>query len=53
MGQPHLYEHSFDIELGLKMPYERIYNLSEVELQTVKTYIVMNLSNSFIHQSAS
>jgi hypothetical protein len=31
--------HAIDLEPGYKLPYRRIYNLSEFELKTLKTYI--------------
>ena len=46
-------DHAIDLELGFKIPYKRIYNLSEVELRTLKAYIEMNQSNGFIQRSSS
>ena len=46
-------DHAIDLELGCKIPYGRIYNLSEVELKTLKAYIETNLANGFIQRSSS
>jgi len=46
-------DHAIDMEPGFKIPYGWIYNLSEVELRTLKPYIETNLSNSFIQRSSS
>jgi hypothetical protein len=32
-------DHAIDLEPGFKIPYQRIYNLWEVELRTLKAYI--------------
>ena len=45
--------HVIDLEPGFKLPYGRIYNLSEVELKTLKVYIETNLANGFIQRSSS
>jgi len=45
--------HAIDLESGSKLPYGRIYNLSEVELRTLKAYIETNLANGFIQRSSS
>ena len=46
-------DHAIDLEPGFTRSYGRIYNLSEVELLTLKAYIEINLSNSFIQWSSS
>ena len=46
-------DHAIDLEPSCKIPYGRIYNLSEVELKTLKAYIETNLANGFIQQSSS
>jgi hypothetical protein len=46
-------DHAIDLEPGFKIPYRRIYNLSEVKLRTVKAYIKTNLSNGFIQRPLS
>jgi len=46
-------DHAIDLEPGFKIPYGQIYNLSEVELRTLKAYIETNLSNGFIQRSSS
>jgi len=46
-------DHEIDLESGYKLPYGRIYNLSEVELRTLKAYIETNLANGFIQRSSS
>jgi hypothetical protein len=46
-------DHAIDLKSGYKLPYGRIYNLSEVELRTLKAYIEPNLANGFIQRSSS
>jgi hypothetical protein len=46
-------EHAIDLEPGTKLPYGRIYSLSEVELKALKAYIEMNLASGFIQRSSS
>jgi len=46
-------DHVIDLKPGNKLPYRRIYNLSEVELQTPKAYIETHLANGFIQRSSS
>ena len=46
-------DHTIDLEPGYKLPYGRIYNLSEFELKTPKAYIEMNLASGFIQRSSS
>jgi hypothetical protein len=46
-------DHAIDLEPGHKLPYGPIYNLSEVELRTLKGYIQKNLANGFIQRSSS
>jgi len=45
--------HGIDLEPGYKIPYRRIYNLSEFGLKTLKAYIETNLPNSSIQPSSS
>jgi hypothetical protein len=44
-------DHAIDLEPGYKLPYGRIYNLSEFELKTLKAYIETNLASGFIQRS--
>jgi hypothetical protein len=46
-------DNAMDIEPGYQLPYGRIYNLSEVDLRTIKAYIETNLANGFIQRLAS
>ena len=46
-------EHSIKQEVGKQRPYAPIYSLGLVELQTLKTYIEINLANGFIQTSKS
>jgi hypothetical protein len=46
-------DHAIDLEPGFNIPYGRIYNLSEVELNTHQAYIETNLANGFIKRSSS
>jgi hypothetical protein len=46
-------DHAINLESGYKLPYGRIYNLSEFELRTLTAYIETNLASSFIQQSSS
>jgi len=46
-------DHAIDLEPGCKVPYEQIYNISEVQLRTLKEYIETNLANAFIQWSSS
>jgi len=46
-------DHAIDLEPGFNIPYGRIYNLSEVELKTLKAYIETNLAKGFIQRSSS
>ena len=41
-------EHAIELEEGKQPPYGPIYSLGPDELETLKTYIEINLSNSFI-----
>jgi hypothetical protein len=45
-------DHVIDLEPDFKLPYGRIYNLSEVELETLKAYIETTLANGFIQRSS-
>ena len=45
--------HAIDREEGKQPPYEPIYSLGPVELETLKTYIKINLANDFICPSKS
>jgi len=46
-------DHEIDLEPGYKLPYGRIYNLSEFELKTLRAYIETNLTSGFIQRSSS
>lgn len=46
-------EHLIDLEPGKKPPYGPIYSLGPVKLETLKTYIKINLTNGFIQPSKS
>jgi hypothetical protein len=46
-------DHAIDLETDTKLPYGRIYSLSETELKTLKAYIGTNLANGFIQRSSS
>ena len=45
-------DHAIDLEPDYKLPYGRIYNLSEFELKTLKAYVETNLANGFIQWSS-
>jgi len=44
-------DHAIDLEPDFNLPYGRIYNLSEVELKTLKPNIETHLANEFIQRS--
>ena len=44
-------KHAIELEKAKQLPYEPIYSLDLVELETFKTYIEINLVNSFIQTS--
>ena len=46
-------EHAIKLEEGKQPPFDPIYSLGPVELETLKTYIKTNLANSFIRPSKS
>ena len=46
-------EHAIELEEGKQPLFKPIYRLSLVELETLKTYIKINLTNSFIQSSKS
>ena len=46
-------DHAIEIEDRAKLPFGRIYNLSEMELAALKAYIETNLENGFIQRSSS
>jgi hypothetical protein len=46
-------DQAIDLEPGCKIRYGRIYNLSEVELKTLKACIETDLPNGFIQRSSS
>ena len=46
-------EHTIELEEGKQPPFEPIYSLEPVELETLKTYIKTNLAISFIRPSKS
>ena len=41
-------EHAIKLKEGKQPPFGPIYSLGTVELETLKTYIKINLANSFI-----
>ena len=41
-------KHAIELEDGKQSPYRPIYNLSSMELETLKTYIKTNLVQNFI-----
>lgn len=45
--------HTIDLKEGKQLPYQPIYSLGLVELETLKTYIEINLANGFIRPSKS
>ena len=45
--------YAIDLEEGKQLLYKPIYSLSPVELETLKTYIEINLANRFIRFSKS
>ena len=45
--------YAINLEKGKQSPYRSIYSLGPVKLETLKTYIEINLANSFIHLSKS
>ena len=51
----HLTDYAIEFEASSRgrLPYGRIYSLSETELKTLKTYIEVNLRNGFIQRSSS
>ena len=46
-------DHAINLKPGYKLPYGRIYNLSDVEPRTINAYIQMNLAIGFIQRSSS
>ena len=46
-------EHAIKLEKGKQPSFGLIYSLGPVELETLKTYIKINLANSFIRPSKS
>jgi hypothetical protein len=46
-------DHAVDLEPGYHLRYGRSYNLSELELRTLKAYIEANLANGFIQWLSS
>ena len=46
-------EHAIELEEGKQPPFGSIYSLGPVELETLKTYIEINLANGFIQPSKS
>jgi hypothetical protein len=43
-------DHAIDPESGYKLPYRRIYNISEFELKMLQAYIQTNLASGFIQR---
>jgi len=50
---PRQIDHAINLEPDYKLPYRRIYNLSEFEFNMLKTYMETNLANSFTQWSSS
>lgn len=48
-----LNKHAIELQDGKRPPYGPIYSLGPVELETLKTYIEINLANGFIWPSKS
>ena len=46
-------EHAIKLEEGKQPPFGPIYSLGPIELETLKTYIEINLANGFIRPSKS
>lgn len=46
-------EYLIDLEPGKQLPFRPIYSLWPIELETVKSYIKVNLANGFIQPSKS
>ena len=46
-------DHAIELVEGQQSPYEPIYSLGPVELETLKAYIETNLANKFIRPSKS
>jgi hypothetical protein len=46
-------DHAVSLEPGYKLPYGRIYNLSEFKLKTLKAYIKTSLASGFIQRSST
>ena len=46
-------DHNIELVNGQQLPYESIYSLEPVELETLKAYIKINLVNGFIKPSMS
>ena len=46
-------DHAIDLIDGIQPPYDLIYNLNEVERETLRGYIESNLANGFIRPSTS
>ena len=46
-------DHANSLVTGFKIPYGRIYNLSDAERKTLKAYIETNITNGFIQRSSS
>ena len=53
LEQTRVYEYTIKLEKGKQVPYTLIYTLKPVQLKTLKTYIKINLTNSFIKASKS
>ena len=46
-------KHTIELQDGKQPPYERIYSLEPVKLETLKTYIETHLKTGFIRPSKS
>ncbi|KAG5724402.1 hypothetical protein E4T56_gene15992 [Termitomyces sp. T112] len=47
------YDHKIDLEEGTSPPFDKIYNMSEIELRALKEYLDDMLGKGFIHPSIS
>ena len=41
-------KHAIELKEDKQLPFDLIYSLESVELETLKTYIKLNLANGFI-----
>jgi hypothetical protein len=53
LGPHYPIDHAVDLDPESKIPYGRIYNVTEIEFRSFQAYIQMNLANRFIQRSSS